>query len=76
MKHQDIQRIRVFYNKREQCHENVKNMLSKLNIKYSMLPTTGPYTLHIIKKDKNIRIALGPTNVKIALEDLLEQKLS
>jgi hypothetical protein len=32
--------------------------------------------LHIIKKDNNIRIALGPTNVKIVLEDLLEQKLS
>lgn len=63
-----IQRIRVFYNPRDSDHGVIKEMLHATNIPYSMLPTSGPYTLHLIDDKDNSSLALGPTSVKRTLE--------
>jgi len=68
-----IQRIRVFYNKHEDSHEEIKRKLDETRISYSMLPTSGPYTLHLVTST-NTSVALGPTAVKNTLNRLLERE--
>jgi len=69
-----LTRIRVFYNRREPEHEEIKKMLDQTQIPYSMLPTSGPYTLHLIHGETpDIGVAHGPTQVKSRLTSILEK---
>jgi len=70
-----IKRIRVFSNRRERDHEDIKRMLAKTGIEYRLIPTTGVYTLHLFDETGNSRGAYGPTAVKYALKSLLEKRV-
>jgi hypothetical protein len=70
----DLTRIRVFYNSREPEHNQIKAMLEGIQIPYSMLPTSGPYTLHLIHGESpNIGMATGPTQIRSTLKSLLDR---
>lgn len=67
-----INKIRVFYNPREK-HEEIKKLLDRTGIEYFLIPTSGPYTLHLFnEKTNNCSAAHGPTQVIKVLENLIK----